>query len=279
MRQKFNLELKDYRQFCENARLQTQHGFKAEQLARRFQHEQRLEEYRRESQLILSRLQLFNAIEIADDKEIRDNFPLKTPAKVLLNAYKSYQNNSQNIPLLVIISPPELEFEKFPNAAQGFSQIESRLTNEVQEFCKYYPIKSQERPVRYQGADWKSKSFYGKSAVDVLHHVLKVIPTLVLESKVDGDLLQIYLAGWDLLETDAHYGKVLTIPWKEVLYPIARQYAEKWREYRMILLDKGKSLEEIKQWGGDDELNFLILEKEEEARKFGYTGNYQYHVK
>ncbi|MBE9145208.1 WD40 repeat domain-containing protein [Planktothrix mougeotii] len=281
VRQKFNRELEDYRQFCENARLQKRQDFEAEQLARRLQHEQRLEEYRRETQFILSRVQLLNALELADDKEIRETFPLKTPASVILKAYKGYQNNYRNIPLLVIISPPALEFEKFPNAAQGFSRIESRLTDEVQEFCKHYPLTSQERPVRYQGADWESKSSHGKSAVDVLHHVLQSIPTLVLESKVDGDLLRIYLAGWDLLETVPHYEKVLTIPWKEVLYPIARQFAEKWREYRMMLLDKGKSLEEIQRRGGDDELNLLILEEEEEDREFGFTGNrdYKYNVK
>ncbi|MFM6397431.1 MAG: hypothetical protein ACKPFF_12210, partial [Planktothrix sp.] len=91
----------------------------------------------------------------------------------------------------------------------------------------------------------------------------------------------IYLAGWDMLQTVPHYEKVLTIPWKEVLYPIARQYAEKWREYRMILLDKGRSLEEIQRRGGDDELNLLILEEEEEDREFGFTGDrdYKYNVK
>ncbi|HBK23178.1 MAG TPA: hypothetical protein DDZ60_11915, partial [Planktothrix sp. UBA10369] len=62
---------------------------------------------------------------------------------------------------------------------------------------------------------------------------------MVLESKVDGDLLRIYLAGWDMLEKVPHYEKVLTVPWKEVLYPIARKYAQEWREYRMKLLEKG----------------------------------------
>ena len=281
VRQKFNRELEDYRQFCENARLQKRQDFETEQLARRLQHEQRLEEYRRETQLILSRVQLLTAIELADDKEIRDTFPLKTPAIVILDAYKIYQENYRNIPLLVIISPPVLEFEKFPNASQGFSKIEDSLTDQVQEFCKYYPLTSQERPVRYQGADWESKSSHGKIAVDILHHVLKSIPTVVLESKVDGDLLRIYLAGWDMLEKVPHYEKVLTVPWKEVLYPIARKYAQEWREYRMKLLEKGRSLEDLKRRGGDDELNLLILEEEEEDREFGRSGqhDYKYNVR
>ncbi|CAD5944935.1 hypothetical protein [Planktothrix agardhii] len=281
VRQKFNRELEDYRQFCENARLQKRQDFEAEQLARRLQHEQRLEEYRRETQLILSRVQLLTAIELADDKEIRDTFPLKTPARVILDAYKIYQENYRNIPLLVIISPPALEYEKFPNAAQGFSKIEVSLTDQVQEFCKYYPLTSQERPVRYQGADWESKSSHGKIAVDILHHVLKSIPTVVLESKVDGDLLRIYLAGWDMLEKVPHYEKVLTVPWKEVLYPIAHKYAKEWREYRMKLLEKGRSLEDLKRRGGDDELNLLILEEEEEDREFGRSGqhDYKYNVR
>lgn len=277
VRQKFNRELEDYRQFCENARLQKRQDFEAEQLARRLQHEQRLEEYRRETQLTLSRVQLLTAIELADDQAIRDTFPLKTPAIVILDAYKIYQENYRNIPLLVIISPPVLEFEKFPNASQGFSKIEDSLTDQVQEFCKYYPLTSQERPVRYQGADWESKSSHGKIAVDILHHVLKSIPTVVLESKVDGDLLRIYLAGWDMLEKVPHYEKVLTVPWKEVLYPIARKYAQEWREYRMKLLEKGRSLEDLKRRGGDDELNLLILEEEEEDREFGRSGQHDYN--
>jgi WD domain, G-beta repeat len=281
VRQKFNREIEEYRQFCENARLQKRQDFEREQLTRRLQHEQRLEEYRRETQLILSRLQLLMAIELADDKQIRDTFPLKTPARVILEAYKGYQESYRNIPLLVIISPPALEFEKFPNAAQGFSKIEVSLTDKVQEFGKYYPLTSQERPVRYQGADWESKSSHGKSAVDILHHVLNSIPTVVLESKVDGDLLRIYLAGWDMLEKVPHYEKVLTIPWKEVLYPIARKYAQEWREYRMKLLEKGRSLEDIKRRGGDDELNLLILEEEEEDQEFGRSGqhDYKYNVR
>jgi len=65
------------------------------------------------------------------------------------------------------------------------------------------------------------------------------------------------------------------------LYPIARKYAEEWREYRMKLLEKGRSLEDLKRRGGDDELNLLILEEEEEDREFGRGGqpDYQYNVK
>jgi WD40 repeat protein len=104
---------------------------------------------------------------------------------------------------------------------------------------------------------------------------------VVLESKFDGDLLRVYLAGWDMMQEVPHYEKVLTIPWKEVLYPIARKYAEEWREYRMKLLEKGRSLEDLKRRGGDDELNLLILEEEEEDREFGRGGqhDYQYNVK
>ncbi|MBD2482283.1 GUN4 domain-containing protein [Planktothrix sp. FACHB-1365] len=49
----------------------------------------------------------------------------------------------------------------------------------------------------------------------------------------------------------------------------------------MILLDKGRSLEEIQRRGGDDELNLLILEEEEEDREFGFTRerDYKYNVK
>ncbi len=281
VRQEHSKEMEAYRQYCEDVRLQKRLDSEREQLARRFQHEEKLEQYRRETHLILSRAQLLTALTLADDKEIRENFPLKTPARVILDAYKSYQENMKQIPLLVVISPPALQFEKFPHVAQGFGLVENRLIDEIQEFCKHYSLTNQERPVRYQGADWESKYSHGKTAIDTLHHVLTSVPTVVLESKFDGDLLRVYLAGWDMMQEVPHYEKVLTIPWKEVLYPIARKYAEEWREYRMKLLEKGRSLEDLKRRGGDDELNLLILEEEEEDREFGRGGqhDYQYNVK
>ena len=281
VRQEHSKEMEAYRQYCEDVRLQKRLDSEREQLARRFQHEEKLEQYRRETHLILSRAQLLTALTLADDKEIRESFPLKTPARVILDAYKSYQENMKQIPLLVVISPPALQFEKFPHAAQGFAKVENRLIDEIQEFCKYYSLTNQERPVRYQGADWESKYSHGKTGIDTLHHVLKSVPTVVLESKFDGDLLRVYVAGWDMMQEVPHYEKVLTIPWKEVLYPIARKYAEEWREYRMKLLEKGRSLEELKRRGGDNELNLLILEEEEEDRELGRGGqhDYQYNVK
>lgn len=281
VRQEHSKEMEAYRQYCEDVRLQKRLDSEREQLARRFQHEEKLEQYRRETQLILSRAQLLTALTLADDREIRESFPLKTPARVILDAYKNYQENMKQIPLLVVISPPALQFEKFPHAAQGFGLIENRLIDEVQEFCKHYPLTNLERPVRYQGADWETKYSHGKTAIDTLHHVLKSVPTVVLESKFDGDLLRVYLAGWDMMAEVPHYEKVLTIPWKEVLYPIAQKYAKEWNDFRMKLLEKGRSLEEIKRRGGDDELNFLILEEEEEDREFGRGGqhDYKYHVR
>ena len=281
VRQEHSKEMEVYRQYCEDVRLQKRLDSEREQLARRFQHEEKLEQYRRETHLILSRAQLLTALTLADDKEIRETFPLKTPARVILDAYKSYQENMKQIPLLVVISPPALQFEKFPHVAQGFGLVENRLIDEIQEFCKHYSITNQERPVRYQGADWESKYSHGKTGIDTLHHVLKSVPTVVLESKFDGDLLRVYVAGWDMMQEVPHYEKVLTIPWKEVLYPIARKYAEEWREYRMKLLEKGRSLEELKRRGGDNELNLLILEEEEEDRELGRGGqhDYQYNVK
>ena len=281
VRQEHSKEMEAYRQYCEDVRLQKRLDSEREQLARRFQHEEKLEQYRRETHLILSRAQLLTALTLADDKEIRETFPLKTPARVILDAYKSYQENMKQIPLLVVISPPALQFEKFPHVAQGFGLVENRLIDEIQEFCKHYSLSNQERPVRYQGADWESKYSHGKTGIDTLHHVLKSVPTVVLESKFDGDLLRVYVAGWDMMQEVPHYEKVLTIPWKEVLYPIARKYAEEWREYRMKLLEKGRSLEELKRRGGDNELNLLILEEEEEDRELGRGGqhDYQYNVK
>ena len=281
VRQEHSKEMEAYRQYCEDVRLQKRLDSEREQLARRFQHEEKLEQYRRETHLILSRAQLLTALTLADDKEIRESFPLKTPARVILDAYKSYQENMKQIPLLVVISPPALQFEKFPHVAQGFGLVENRLIDEIQEFCKHYSLTNQERPVRYQGADWESKYSHGKTGIDTLHHVLKSVPTVVLESKFDGDLLRVYVAGWDMMQEVPHYEKVLTIPWKEVLYPIARKYAEEWREYRMKLLEKGRSLEELKRRGGDNELNLLILEEEEEDRELGRGGqhDYQYNVK
>jgi hypothetical protein len=62
---------------------------------------------------------------------------------------------------------------------------------------------------------------------------------------------------------------VFSISWKDVLYPTAKRYAEKWREARLKLIDRGRSLEEIAQQYPVDEANLKTLEWEEEDRELG----------
>ena len=143
------------------------------------------------------------------------------------------------------------------------------------------------RPVKYQGNGWRSKQFQGQSAIDNLHTSLSFAPTILLESKLNGSDIDHYIGRCDRSE-GRRYEKVYSISWKDVLYPTAKRYAMEWRDKRMILLDRGRTLEELAKRRPDDEENLRLLEIEEEDREldifdsdrdYGYRVNEEKYVK
>lgn len=233
----------------------------------------------RERLMLLADRHLQSLLVSAEYQKILDNHPLITQSTPTLDFYRQYRDGNKPVPPLILIWPPALEFEQFPHAAHGFARIEARLTDQLRDFLSAnYDIHSHERPTKLLDGAYKTKRFHSEAAIEILHWTHKSIPTLVLESKVDEDSIRLYLGWWDMMETTSHYKKVISIPWKEILYTLAKEKAYRWKDYRSMLLSKGKPLEEVKRRGGDNEINLAILEAEEEDNEIGWTQEYNYNV-
>ncbi len=114
-----------------------------------------------------------------------------------------------------------------------------------------------------------------------LFHMLQSEPVVVLDSEVDGDVLNFRLAYWGLAQDTYTYQPVLSrFPYREVLYASAKARALKWKtEVRDKLLAKGKDLQEINdKYGSDNAPNLAILEEEAEIRADGIAIERHYRV-
>ena len=269
--------LTEYQQCSEDQRLE-----------KRLQHEEWVTYFQSETQWLMAWENLQVAKAKTDDDEIRQRYPLNTPQRVFLDDYARYYQARERIPPLVVLSPLALEFETFPlpHVAQGFARIGTMVESGLHSMLEPYQLHGNcSRPVRYQGIDWRSKSLFGAPALSTLNYVLKSVPTIVVEARLEVDEIAHYLGWWNLMD-EFRYQKVFSIAWKDVLYPLARQYAREWSLIRSRKLSNLSELtpeqlqEQFLKEGGDDEINFHKLEEEEENQRHGERigHDYRYQV-
>ncbi len=268
-----------FRQHWDNLRINESQEFEKLLPEARKKHECSLKRYDREMQMLLAERHVQDLLGSAEYQKILENHPFITQSTPTLDFYKQYRDGSKPIPPLILICPPLLEVEQFPYAANGFAKIAAKLTEQLRDFLSAnYDIYHQERPTKLLDGAYKNQRSHSDAALEILHWTHKSIPTLIFESKVDGDTIKLYLGWWDIMEPIPHYKKLMSIPWKEVLYPLVREKAQRWQEYRAMLLSKGKTLEEVQSRGGDNEINLAILLAEEEDKQLGWEQTYNYHV-
>ena len=195
------------------------------------------------------------------------NSPITLVSDDLLES--PYRNG--NMPLRILLSPPEVNYDSFGQKSQGFN-IENHLAEELREFLgQNYPFNGSERQAQLLDGAWVSKKFRGGAGIHALYSQLKAVPIIVLESEVDGNYLNFRVAYWQGDGSEYSYQSILSkFPYSDFLFDSARNRAEKWRETRQQLLDKGKSEEQISVMGGDNEFNLFILKEEEQLLKDGF---------
>ncbi len=173
----------------------------------------------------------------------------------------------------VIIAPPEIDYDRFGTANQDFPKIEKRLSQGLKNFVeKYYPIESNLRPTEFISGTWESKKFRGTSAIKRLFGMLKSEPVLILESEVDGDLINFNLAYWSGGQSIYSSKTVISnFPYREILDWSAKTRALEWEtNVKNKLLDLGRSEAEINEkYGGDNALNLEILKEQEILQEAG----------
>lgn len=246
--------------FRERLRVDQEH-FKEEK-----NHQLRLAFLEYENQLKLAAEARATALESVEFKKILDNYPWRIFPTTILESYQKFNDPSKPIPLLVILSPPEVEFEQFKNSQAELPSIEKRLAEGVRHFASQYS--DQGRPVKFLAGAWDSKRLHSETAVEILFSMLKSVPTLILETEIDGDYLNFRAAFWGLGELDNYRYKTIIsgLPFKQMLFDYARADARRWKLDRERLLALGKNQSALDETGGDDEFNLKLLEAEESDR-------------
>jgi hypothetical protein len=136
-----------------------------------------------------------------------------------------------------------------------------------------YSLNRQDRPTKFLDGAWESKRFHGGASIEALFGMLKPVPTLILESEIDGNYLNFRFAYWGLGQEEYYYERIISrLPYWEIIYESAKARVLEWKKTREQLLADGveETLEEIdKIYGGNNPENLGILEREERLRLSG----------
>ncbi len=170
-----------------------QQEFQAWQAEQQRKLQQELATYNRETQLAVAAYQRETTKGMAEFNKILDNWPLRVyPSEII-----GFPSQEKAVPLRIIIAPPEIDYDRFGIANKDFPKLEKRLAQGVRGFVEnYYPLNSQERPTEFLGGAWDSNRFHSEASIKRLFTMLKSEPTLILESEVDGEYINLRLAYW-----------------------------------------------------------------------------------
>jgi len=246
---------------------------------KRKEYEWKIQEYGRETSIIVANINREGAKESAEYQRLLEKHPLNTLVTPTLDFYKQFKKDDRPVPPLVIISPPALEFDPVKNpATEWFAAIESDLTDNLRDFlAEHYPVESKVRPAKFMNG-YKTKAIGQENAVEILHWTHQSIPTLFIESKLNGDKIRIYLGYWEMMEKTPHYRKVGEFSRRELLSPLARVNARMWQKDRDKLLQAGQTEKEVIASGGINETNLGMLLLEEQDRANGLNRKWTYKI-
>lgn len=192
-----------------------------------------------------------------------------SPINLVASQLFEEQLGNRPIPLKIFLSPPELNYDRFGNQNQGF-RIEGRLAEELRQFLSQnYPRASAERPTQLLDGAWESKRYRGESGAAALYSMLKSVPTLILESEIDGDYLNFRFAYWGLQGGYVYESVLSRLPYRAMMIEFAKERSRKWKETRAKLIAQGCKPEEADQYGGDNVFNLRTLQEEEKLKAIG----------
>ncbi len=227
------------------------------------QYEIELAEYNRETQFLIAVEQRETALEM---KELDKYWPLKNHPRQML---ESHQGRNP-VPIQIILVPPEINYARFEHLNQTlistFPRAEVRLSQCLKNFLpKYYPLENEQRPTKLIDQGWEGNRFAGGSAVTSIFSRLKSEPIILLESEVDGDLINLQVAYWSGGQDIFPSYKTLIshFHYPTILYEFAIQRALLWEtNVKEKLLAKGKTEEEINERFGKDNASNLSIYRE-----------------
>ncbi len=222
------LELTATNRELDEKRRQTQ--MKLQQLAqanqrklqkKRLEHEALLAKLNRELQGEIAAKQREVTLQLPELNKILENWPLKLSPSQILEAH----HGSGPLPLLIVISPPEIDFDRFGVLTQ-FSplRMEKHLAQGLREFLEAnYSLDNPLRPTKLLDGVWDSDRFHGGASIKALFGKLRSEPMLILESEVDGDKLNLRIAYWGVEQERYCYQTIVSgLPHRELVFALAR---------------------------------------------------------
>lgn len=175
-----------------------------------------------------------------------------------------------SLPLRIFLIPPKVPFQGFAEIGLKTQEIEQKLTQGLREFLSQnYSSHSQVRPTEFLGGAWQSQNFHGEASIKMLFEQLKEQPTLILESEIEGDYLNLRLAYWDIGQEKYCYETILRLSYRELLEESVIARALKWQDTRERLLALGKNPEDIDRLGGKNALNLATWLEAEQLQAAG----------
>ncbi len=194
-----------------------------------------------------------------------ESLPQRSQITPIRDSYRQYLTRERPVPLLIILAPPQLPPERFPN-----TQIQGDLTESLRQFLnQHYPLASSVRPTEFLGGNLGTQTTYGEATTKLLFWALRAVPTLVLESEINGDYFNLRVGYWALGQESYHYTSILSrLPYyRAILNEFARSRAQLWQLDREKYLELGKTPEQLRELGGDDDANLQILQEEIQGKR------------
>jgi len=238
-------ELTEYVQGCENLRQQNRMEFDRQMARTRQEHEIKLQ---RMSQEFAIALAIFNnQLAKATDEYRRtlDNHPLRIFPTNLLDEYQTYAARNSQVPLLLLVSPLQVSFEKFvAQAPAPLPPMTIALEEDLSVFVqKHYPDRVASR---YIASMWDSNRIKNDVAATHLHNLIPAIPTAILEFEAEGDLLNFRAFLWNAGSEGYTTHRLLSnFNFREFLYEIQKEKAKLWEQQKQELVKAGVDLKTI----------------------------------
>lgn len=235
----------------------TQHsqniGFQKERFEKEKAHQRDLEEIRRQTQLEQARGRLREAYNSREVNKIFETWPLKlAPSQYLMG-----RPQQERVPLKIIVAPPD-------GKRVSRKQLEQGLRVFIE---KNYSLHNPIRPVEFLGGAWDDKQLRTEASVKALFSMLQSAPTLILESQLIEDDLNLYMGYWGIAQQEYCFQHVAKISYIQLLTDKARKLALEWRTICEKLCSGGLSPAEAQQYGKIDAENLKVFEEEERIKK------------
>jgi hypothetical protein len=145
-------------------------------------------------QVKLASAQLKASISAEENKRILGDHLLKSPPPGVLVAYENLFGAVEPLPLLILVSPPDVTINEHYGLTGDSRSLEESLLEGLRKLQSDYTQEA--RPINFIGTAWGNKGLRGEDAVQRLHQAYKSVPTLVLESECDGELYTLRVVFW-----------------------------------------------------------------------------------